>query len=180
MEEGINYENINIDPILEPIKQLYEFYILGIGFVGQFEFQRIFLKENPEIKPFIDRYNTEVNLRIDGSSVKSETRSYWISLGRIMAISIFNILESSEYNNTLNQEEIFEFIKHIRNGAAHNNKFNIIPPLKKPVQWKNKIIDNSLNNTPVFPDFMNPTLLISLMADISDLIIKKKLKNFKK
>lgn len=174
MEINTDYEKIKINPIFEPIKQLFEFYILGVGFIGQFDFQRVFLGNHPELKTFTERYNKNVNLKKEGSSVKSETKIYMISIGRIMAIAIFNILEFSEYYNDLSQEEIFKFAKHIRNGAAHNNKFNIAPPLEKQVQWREKIINNSLNGTPVFLDFINPILLVFLMADISDLIIQKR------
>lgn len=174
MEINNDYEKLNINPIFEPIKQLFEFYILGIGFIGQFDFQEVFLKNHPELKTFTERYNKNVNLKKDGSKVKSETKIYMISVGRIMAISLFNILEFSEYQNDLNQEEIFKFAKHIRNGAAHNNKFNIAPLLEKSIQWRERIIDNSLNGSPVFLDFINPISLMFLMADISDLIIKKR------
>ncbi len=150
------YESLKVHPIFEPIKKLLEFYILGIGFIGQPDFQRIFLETNPGLKYLVDRYNIEVNLRKDGPSVKSETKTYLISLGQIMAIALFNILEFSKYQNDLSGEETFKFAKHLRNGAAHNNKFNIAPPLGKPVQWKNKIIDNSLQGTPVFLDFISP------------------------
>ena len=168
-----NYEGLKVHPIFEPIKKLFEFYILGVGFVGQFDFQKFFLKDHPELKPLVNRYNAEVNLRKEGPSVKSETKPYWINLGRIMVIALFNILESSEYQNSLNQKEIFKFTKHLRNGAAHNNKFIITPSLKAPVRWRDKTIDNSLQDTLVFPDFIDPATLVLLMADISDLIINK-------
>src|SRR4030042_2941199 len=95
IEKNINYESLNVNPIFEPIKQFFEFYILSVGFVGQFDFQRVFLEKNPELRTFIDRYNKTVNLRKDGLSVKSDIKTYYINLGRIMAIALFNILESS-------------------------------------------------------------------------------------
>jgi len=180
MNESFDYNQLRIHPILEPIRQLFEFFILGIGFVGQFDFQKFFLQAHPELSGAVDRYNKAVNLRKEGKSVKSETGPYWILIGRVMAISLFNILEFSEYNNDINREEIFKFAKHIRNGAAHNNRFNISPPLQMPVQWKDKIIDNSLNGSPVFPEFMNPVLLIILASDISTLIDQVENKRIKK
>ena len=166
------YESLKIDLIFEPVKKLFEFYILGFAFVGQFDFQKIFLQHHPELESFLDRYNQEVNLRKDGSSVKSETKPYWISLGRVMVIALFNILESSEYQNILSREEMFEFARQLRNGAAHGNKFNILHALPNPIKWRNKIIDNSLHGKSVFPDFIDPTTLVILMADISNLISK--------
>lgn len=173
MEITSDYKKLIVNPIFEPIKKLFEFYILGIGFVGQFDFQEIFLKHNPDLKEFVDRYNDEVNLRIEGQSVKSETKTYWTSLGRIMAIALFDILQFSKFNNDLNTTEIYKFAKHIRNGAAHNNMFHFDEPLDSPIQWQDKIINNDLNGTPVFPEFIAPTSLIFLMADISVLMIRK-------
>ena len=171
--EVTDYENLKVHPIFEPIKKLLEFYILGIAFVGQFEFQEVLLKNHPEFKPFINRYNAEVNLRREGLSVKSQTKTYMVGIGRTMAIAFFDILQSSEYQNDLCEEYIFKFAKHIRNGAAHNNRFNIVPAIESEIHWRDKIIKNELNGTLVIPDFINPMMLIPLMSDISELIYEK-------
>ncbi len=165
-----DYNKLRIHPILEPIRELFEFFLLGAGFIGQFEFQDHFLRAHPDLRGLVQRYNTKVNLKREGQSVKSETGPYWSLIGRVMAISLFNILEFSEYNNDINQEEIYQFAKHIRNGAAHNNIFTIHPPLQNPVRWQDKAIDNKCNGTAVFPDFMNPVSLMILSSDISQMI----------
>ena len=170
--ETADYENLKVNPIFEPIKKLLEFYILGIAFIGQFEFQEHILRAHPEFKSFIDRYNLEVSLRKEGQSVKSETKTYMLSFGRIMTIALFDILKASEYQSKLSNEDIFKFARHIRNGAAHDNKFNITPPINGQIMWRDKVIDNSLNGTQVIPDFINPMVLIFLMADISEIIDK--------
>jgi len=172
-KENINWKELSLNPIFKPIKDFFEFYLLGVGFIGQPDFQKIFIQTHPELRNTIERYNLNVDLEKDGCIIKTKPKEYWITLGRMMSIAIFNILESSEYNNILNQEDLFKFAKHLRNGAAHNNKFNISPPVHRPIIWKDKIIDNSLNGTNVFIDFFNPILLIFLMKDISDLITKK-------
>lgn len=168
-----DYEKIKVDPIFAPIKKLLEFFLLGVGFVGQKEFQEIFLQSHPELASVINSYNVEVNLRIEGNSVKSDAGFYFISIGRTMAIAIFDILQFSKYHHLLENTEIYKFAKHIRNGAAHDNKFNLNPPLKQPVIWQDKTITNSLNNTKVFTDFISPVNLIFLMADISTVIETK-------
>jgi hypothetical protein len=173
MDEYFDYSNLEINSIFEPVRKMFEFFVLSIGFVGQFEFQDIFLKFHPEMNGYIKTYNKEVNLRKEGNSVKSETRPYWITLGRMMAISLFNILEFSEYNSCLNQEEIYKFAKHLRNGAAHNNRFFISPPIENPIIWRDKMIENSLNKKEVFPSYISPASLVVLMSDISKLIITK-------
>lgn len=168
-----DYAKMKFDPLFDPIKKNFEFFILGIGFVGQKDFQKIFLQSHPELAPFINAYNQEVNLRVEGCFVKSETGLYWSNIGRLMAIAIFDILKCSKHHNAVKNTDIFKFAKHIRNGAAHDNKFKLDPPIKNSVCWRDKTISNSLNNTKVFPDFISPATLIILMSDISELIEKK-------
>lgn len=174
-----DYIKIKVHPLFEPIKKLFEFYILGIGFVGMPDFQREFLKVHPGMKPLVDVYNKEVNLRIEGSQIKLSSKLYLVHIGRLMAIAIFDFLQSSPFNKGFSGTEIFRFARHIRNGAAHNNKFNFeeYELIEKPAQWKDKSIDSSLKGKSVIPDFITPTELIFLMSDISDLIeIKTKKK----
>jgi len=135
-----DYLDLKLDPIFAPIKKIFEFFILGIGFVGQKKFQKNFLESHPCMTPFVISYNSEVNLREEGSSVTSDAGLYWITIGRMMAISIWDIMRFSDYHNFLKKEEIYKFAKHIRNGAAHDNKFDINPPIRKPVTWRNKTI----------------------------------------
>lgn len=168
-----DYSKIKLNPIFEPIKKIFEFFILAVGFVAQQDFQKVFSQTHPELVPFIITYNQEVNLRREGNSIKSDNGLYFVNIGRLMAISIFDILQASQYNKLLNNTEIFKFAKHVRNGAAHSNKFNITSPIKTPISWRDKTITNSLNDSIVFPDFINPIILISLMSDISELIEKK-------
>lgn len=167
-----DYTKIKVHPLFEPVKKLFEFYILGIGFVGMPDFQKIFLRMHPGMKPLVDVYNKEVNLRIEGTQVKLSSKLYLVHIGRLMALAIFDFLQFSPHQKDLSGTEIFNFTKHIRNGAAHNNKFNFNGRelLKKPARWKDKIIDSSLKGKSVIPDFINPTELIFLISDISELI----------
>jgi len=171
-----DYSKIKLNTLFDPIKKNFEFFILGIGFVSQKNFQKLFLLSHPELTPLVNTYNQEVNLRIEGNTVKSKTSLYWINIGRLMAIAIFDIVQFSQYHNLLKNTEIFKFAKHIRNGAAHDNKFKISPTIKKSISWRDKTISNSLNNTKVFPDFINAGTLIHLMSDISEIIEKKEKK----
>jgi hypothetical protein len=87
-----------------------------------------------------------------------------------MAIALFNILENSEYHRKVKSTEIYKFAKHIRDGAAHGNRFYLKHPLKNPVSWRDKKIISSLNQKIVFPDFISPASLLLLMSDISKII----------
>lgn len=167
-----DYTKIKVHSLFEPIKKLFEFYILGIGFIGMPDFQKVMLNTHPGMAYLIDSYNREVNLQIEGDNVKASTKSYLVSFGRLMAISIFDFIQFSPYCRDLSKTEIFRFSKHVRNGAAHNNRFNFSEQeiIEKPARWKNKTITGSLKGKLVIPDFIIPTELIFLMSDISILI----------
>lgn len=167
-----DYSKIKLNPLFDPIKKIFEFFILGVGFVGQKDFQTVFLQSHPGLAPLVNTYNKEVNLRIEGRSVKSETKLYWVNIGRIMAIAIFDILQCSKYHNAVKNMEIFKFAKHIRDGAAHDNKFYLNPPIKNSITWQQYTITQSLNTQTVFPDFISTATLIHLMGDISEVIEK--------
>lgn len=172
-----DYTKIKVDPLFEPIKKLFEFFILGIGFIGMPTFQKAFLTVHPGIKPILDTYNKEVNLRFDGARFESSNKLYLVYIGRVMAISIFDFIQASHYNSKLGKTSIYRFAKHIRNGAAHNNRFNFtLSQINgKEAKWQNRVIDITLNGKCVIPDYINPNELLYLMEDLS-----KEIENYNK
>lgn len=80
--------------------------------------------------PMLDRYNKWVNLqtKIDIITKKYTTEMNILNgviiVGKIMTISVYELLRSSKYYLSLKDLEEFKFLKHIRNGAAHNNRFD--------------------------------------------------------
>lgn len=172
---GEDYTKIKVHPLFEPIKKLFEFVIFGNGFMIMPNFQKAFLNTHPAAQSVIDDYNKEVNLTIEGLGVHANIQPYLIHTGRLMAIAIFDFLQFSEYNKYLSQTDIFKFTKHIRNGAAHNNKFFFDTKsekelLEKPIKWSDKVIVASLMGKTVIPDFINAFSLLYLMQDISKMI----------
>lgn len=168
----MDYLKLKVNPLFDPIKKIFEFYLLGIGFVGVPEFQKVFLETNPGFDSLIKDFNKTVGLQCYQGKITMKSRLYYCNIGRLMAISIFDFLQFSKYNNKLCNEEIYRFAKHIRNGSAHNNKFNFTKDdfLTKPAKWKDKTIDFSLKGKEVIPGFINPIELIFLMSDISRLM----------
>lgn len=168
---SVDYNNIKVHPLFEPIKRLFDFFILSIGFVGNPDFQDSFLRVHPAIAKSINDYNQEVNLRRNGDgSYQSNNKTYLVYISRMMAIAIFDFLQFSKYQSQLGKTSIYRFAKHIRNGAAHNNTFNFSEKTitdDKPVKWRNKIIDKNLRGSTVTPDFITATELVFLMEDIS-------------
>jgi hypothetical protein len=164
-----------IHPLFEPIEKFFEFVIVGNAFMMMPDFQETFKSKIPAMQPMLDKYNKEVGRKIVGSKIHTNIQFYLIYAGRLMAIAIFDFLQSSKYGNYLSNTDIFKFSKHIRNGAAHNNKFTFDPKTKKellaePVKWGGKTIDVSLMGKTVFPDFINTFSLLFLMQDISKMI----------
>ena len=173
-----DYRKIKIHPLFEPIKKIFEFVIFGNGFMIMPEFQRAFLNTHPAAQSVIDDYNKEVNLAVNGSEVHANVQLYLVHTGRLMAIAIFDFLQFSKYHKYLSQTEIFQFARHIRNGAAHNNKFFFDAKskkelLKKPIKWSDKVINISLVDKTAIPDFINAFSLLYLMQDISKMIESK-------
>ncbi|PIZ75342.1 hypothetical protein COY05_04375 [Candidatus Peregrinibacteria bacterium CG_4_10_14_0_2_um_filter_38_24] len=167
-----DYSKIKLHSLFDPIKKIFEFFILGTIFIGQKDFQALILEQNKELRSLIEKYNKEVKLRVEGTRVKSNTKMYYTNISRLMAIAIFDILQCSKYHNAVKNSTVFKFAKHIRNGAAHDNTFDLAPPIKNPITWQKFTITQSLNKTPVFPDFIGAPTLIFLMKDISEMIEK--------
>jgi hypothetical protein len=71
--------------------------------------------------------------------------------------------------------EEFNFLRHIRNGAAHNNKFYFKNHKgewtireDETVKWNASEIRRSLQDTPVFNDFINFAGIFMLSKFFSD------------
>lgn len=173
---SVDYNKIQVHPLFDPIKKMFDFFILSLGFVGNPTFQVAFMNTHPGISKTIQEYNKEVNLKVgtDGS-YKSSNKVYMTHISRMMAILIFDFLQASKYQDKMSKSDIYKFAKHIRNGAAHGNKFNFsleVIEKDQPVKWREKVIDFSLKGKSVTPDFITATELVFLMEDISKLIKK--------
>ena len=171
---SVDYHKIQVHQLFAPIKKMFDFFILSLGFVGNPSFQTAFIAIHPGITKTIQEYNQEVGLKVDRhGSYSSNNKIYMTHISRMMAILIFDFLQASEYQNKLSKTSIYKFAKHIRNGAAHGNKFNFseIAIIKdQPVKWREKTIDINLKGKIVTPDFITATELIFLMEDISNVI----------
>lgn len=166
--------------IFEDIEKMFEFYLLSTAFITQRKLQEIMIDNYPALERFIDSFNEAVELKEKDSKINAETKFYLVNTARIMSIAIYDILIFSEYHKYIQREEIFRFVKHIRNGAAHNNKFYFSSSLTNIVTWRDLRITDSLKGKGVFPEFISPQHLIFLMKDISDIIEKKYKKDTRK
>jgi len=183
-------KEIYIHPIFKPLIANFKFFFVEMNMMVMPNFQNALIKTHKgeksviditveynnfkniqyDVKDVIASFNKEVGLKEQGGEVKCNINNLLKFQARQIAIVLFDILQSSKYNKCLNKTEIFKFAKHIRNGAAHNNSFNFKKCLKKPLRWRNKIINNSLQGEEVFPSFITIGDLIVLISDISEII----------
>ena len=77
----------------------------------------------------LNKFNASTNLQINKqenlATSKMNIRKEMIFIGKAMAILTYDFLSLSAYNAIINKDSEFQFLKYIRNGAAHNNKFNL-------------------------------------------------------
>ena len=102
-----------------------------------------------------------------------------INFYRILTIAVMDIIfEEEEFKPYLKSDEL-KFLRHIRNTSAHGNKFywgkgrQRKKTLKSfPIQWRGKIIEESLENKSLYMDFMVPGDIFILLSDINSLVKK--------
>ena len=129
-----------------------------------------------DVRDILNSFNKIVGLELVGDKVKANIIGLMNFQARQIAISLFDIIQFSKYQNYIikNNFTLFKFTKHIRNGAAHNNKFffDEKSKLDLPVDWRGKTIEESFHlQKVVFNEFLTPADLILLISDFS-LVIK--------
>lgn len=100
-----------------------------------------------------------------------------INFYRVITLALKDMIwEESAFQPFLQNEEL-QFLRHLRNASAHNNQFfwgqgrqrtNTIQRL--PISWRSKIIDENLEGTKLYMDFMKPGDIFMLLSDISSLV----------
>jgi len=178
-----------IHPIFSFITKNFTFNLVGLNMMSMPLFQDLLTKNHAgkfseieisaknelgqqfmyNVGDILASYNTTVGLKLNGIDGKVQAQLVEVlkPLCRLTAISLFDVLDSSSYNNDVNRSILYQFSKHIRNGAAHNNRFNISPPLTHTVTWRDKEINNSSNGKEVFLSFLSAGDLMLLINDIS-------------
>lgn len=187
-------KEIYIHPIFHDLLSNFRYFFVGINMMSMPDFQKALIIGHKgekseleisvqyddlkclkyDIQDVFNSFNKAVGLKLVGDKVEANIINLMNFQARQIAISLFNILENSKFNNTINKKEIFKFANHLRNGAAHNNKFNFNAKTisKLPIKWRNKTIESSLRGTEVFNKFLTPADLILLISDFSNIIKK--------
>jgi hypothetical protein len=155
----------------------------------------------PDIAKLLNKYPT-IGLKSSYSNVKQDTiintksviysiakegnkrsqnlRNVMTQIARVFLIATCDIIKDMDIWPKIKNDELIQFIRHIRNGAAHNNQFTFKPQvknkcgknLKLAAKWRDKKIKLELEGTLVIPDFIKDGDVYTLIHDLEKFIIK--------
>lgn len=178
----INPNNINFHPILKDIENIFWLFLLSHSTLSNPDVQNIIKTMCDKLFiPLLEKYNEWVDLRIKikGNKYMSSSKilEHMICTGKTISILAFDYLASSKYDAIINKDIKYQFLRHIRNGAAHHNIFNLkdidgnwkIEDGDK-IEWNNKIIDKSLQGKKVFNEFITMNDVFLLIKELSEQI----------
>jgi len=104
----------------------------------------------------------------EGNKSPKNLRNVMTQVARIFILSVWDMLKNMEEYPRLERDEIVQFTRHIRNGVAHNNKFDINSTVI------DKVIEARLDNSVVIPDFLKDGDVYYLIHDLEEHINGKK------
>ncbi len=106
-----------------------------------------------------------------------------IFIGKVITILTYEFLLASQYKEIINGDEEFQFLKYIRKGAAHDNKFDLKYRFGKDkgkwminendiIKWNGMEISRKLQGTKVFNDFISIFGVFLLAKHFSERLTK--------
>lgn len=175
-ETTLDVKGINFHPVLKDIENMFWLFLLSMRTLSDFDIQKLLRTKNTTNKGYecfnymLDKFNetTNFSIEIKGNVATSKLTvlNEMIFTGKAMTIFIYQLLESSDYIETVKNDGEFYFLTHIRNGAAHNNKFDLKHRFGKmkgqwriqedeTIKWNDKEITRKVQETTVFNDFIS-------------------------
>jgi len=188
METIIDVKNTNFHPLLKDIENMFWFFFLSIRTLSDYEIRNLLRQKNTiqeaylSFNEMLDKFDRTSNIHIkmnnDGSATSTANiLDKMIFMGRAIAVLVYEYLLSSNYFSKVKDDTEFKFLKHIRNGAAHDNKFDFkyknrwtIGKTKK-IEWNGLIINRELQDKTVFNDFITLTGVFLLAKHFSDKLV---------
>lgn len=185
----INVSELNFHPVLKDIENMHWFFLLSIRTLSDYDVQSIMRTKNnaqegySSFNEMLDKFNKTTDLRMEktGNVVTSKLNilKEMVFMGKTMAILTYDFLSLSSYNARINKDEEFQFLRHIRNGVAHNNKFNLKDAKgdwkigeSEIVKWNDMKINRELQGSVVFNDFISLFGIFMLAKHFSERLIK--------
>lgn len=180
IKNKMDFQNIKLHPLLKDIENIFSFFMLANIALGDPDIQNK-VKTKTEIVFLLDKYNKWVNLKIkvNEDSTKFHTSMNlldgMIFIGKSMTVLMYDALVTSKYNSNINKSENFKFLRFIRNGVAHHNKFNLKDEEGEwkigeyeCIKWRDKKITRELHGKKVLNDFIGIFNVIFLALDFSE------------
>ncbi|MFC1609007.1 hypothetical protein ACFL2R_02760 [Patescibacteria group bacterium] len=187
MEKGDEEIKLNIHPLLKIFKGDISFFIVSQLMVAMPAFQQSIIREfdgKPgevstsvdlngnvlkfDVEHILNEFNGKFGVSEESGKVRASFGEAFNQHGRLMVIALFDVLSNSRYNKKINRTEIFKFVKHLRNGSSHKNKFNFEGKAIKDVEWRGKMVTQSEEGKDLFGRFIHLPDLLILINDISN------------
>ncbi len=185
----INVSELNFHDVLKDIENMYWFFLLSIRALSDYDVQNILRTKNSTQEGYLtfnhmlDKFNKATDLRIEKTgnvaTSKLNILKEMVFMGKAMAILTYDFLSLSTYNANINKDEGFQFLRHIRNGAAHNNRFNLKDEKgewkieeNEIIKWNGMEISRKLQGSTVFNDFISLFSVFLLAKHFSERLIK--------
>ena len=160
-----NVNKVNFHPVLKDIENTFWFFLLSMRTLSDYDVQNILRTKN-SVQEGYQSFNEATDLHIEKkeniATSKLNILKEMIFMGKAMAVLTYDFLSLSSYNAIINKDNEFQFLRHIRNGAAHNNKFNLKDEKgdwkineNEIIGWNGLEISRKLQDTKIFNDFIS-------------------------
>lgn len=107
-------------------------------------------------------------IRSQGTHNSATLRGIFTQINRVFLIAMWDMLRDTTEYGRIATHPMIQFFRHIRNGCAHGNHFNIKTPITEPAVWRTKKIEDSLHGATVIPDFLGDGDALLLVKDIDE------------
>ena len=179
-----NINELNFHPVLKDIENMFWFFLLSVRALSDYDVQNI-LKTKDSVQEgylcfvqMLDRFNTSTNLQIENKENMATSKlnifKEMVFMGKAMATLAYGLLSASDYFKDIKKDKEFRFLKFIRNGAAHDNKFKLKYKDKwdieehEIIEWNSMKIGRELEGKTVFGDFINLFQIFLLTKHFSE------------
>src|SRR3989344_3324507 len=132
---AFDVSEVNFHPVLKDIENMHWLFLLSVRTLSDYDVQNILRTKNNTQEGYLsfnhmlDKFNETTDLHVEKTgnitTSKLNILKEMVFMGKAMAILTYDFLSLSSYNTNINKDEEFQFLRHIRNGSAHNNKFKL-------------------------------------------------------
>jgi len=185
----INVKDVSFHPLLKDIEDMFWIFLLSLRTLSDIEIQKTLRLKNElmdgylSFNEMLDKFNATTNLKVEQKGKIATTTmnvlGQMIFMGKAMTIFAYELLRFSDYFERIKGNEEFKFLKLIRNGGAHNNKFNLKYQFGKKagmwvigenevIKWNGLEISRKLQDTNVFNDFISVSTVFLLIKHFSE------------